>query len=374
MKSVSVELRGITKEFKAYHDEPRTDKQKNQPTYAVKDVNFTAQEGEFVTLLGPSGCGKTTTLRMIAGFEEPTGGDILFGGASVKNLPPHKRNASMVFQSYALFPHMTVFENIAYGLRLRKMPDGAVNEKVHSFMENMGLKGMGNRLISQLSGGQQQRVALTRALITEPSVLLFDEPLSNLDAKLRVQMREEIRSLQKRLNITAIYVTHDQEEAMVLSDKMIVMNRGEIAQMGGPQDIYHKPSSRFVAEFMGNANFVIADILEKDGAQLKIRLLGQEMSIRSGDAIPDSKNILCMFRPEAVALELSGDSSQKGIIKHITNLGSHIHVTVDIQNTLIQCLALNSASSAEYHRGKTAGIRIEPSRVHILKDEFPPEK
>ncbi len=362
MKSVSVELRDVCKKFKPH------DGKSGEETFAVKNVSFTAAEGQFVTLLGPSGCGKTTTLRMVAGFEEPSGGDILFGSTSVINTPPNKRNASMVFQSYALFPHMTVFENIAYGLKLRKMQNADIQKKVLGFMDTMGLKGMENRRISQLSGGQQQRVALTRALITEPSVLLFDEPLSNLDAKLRVQMRDEIRSLQQRLKITALYVTHDQEEAMVLSDTMIVLNKGEIAQIGTPQEIYRRPASRFVAEFMGNANFLEAEITGQEGNTLNIILLGEKMRVTSPSGAIKNKKAVCMLRPEAVTLTLPEQSALKGKIKQIVNLGSHSHVTVEVNASLLKCLVLHSAVGTMPREAQNVGIMFHQESVHILPD------
>lgn len=363
MKSVSVELRDVRKKFKPH------DGKSGDEMFAVKDVSFMAAEGEFVTLLGPSGCGKTTTLRMVAGFEEPSSGEILFGNTSVINTPPNKRNASMVFQSYALFPHMTVYENIAYGLKLRKMQSADIQKKVLESMDTMGLRGMENRRISQLSGGQQQRVALTRALITEPSVLLFDEPLSNLDAKLRVQMREEIRSLQKRLNITALYVTHDQEEAMVMSDKMIVMNKGEIAQIGTPQDIYRRPSSRFVAEFMGNANFLEAEIAGQDGNALNIILLGEKIRVPSQSVALKNKKAVCMLRPEAVTLTPPEQSALKGKITHIVNLGSHVRVTVEINQHILESLLLFSPKTFSLHVEDNVGIQFHEENLHILSQD-----
>lgn len=362
MKSVSVELRNVCKKFTPHGGKS------GEESYAVKNVSFTAAEGELVTLLGPSGCGKTTTLRMVAGFEEPSSGDILFGGASVINTPPNKRNASMVFQSYALFPHMTVYENIAYGLKLRKMPDADIQKKALEFMDTMGLGEMENRHISQLSGGQQQRVALTRALITEPSVLLFDEPLSNLDAKLRVQMRDEIRSLQKRLSITTLYVTHDQEEAMVLSDKMVLMNRGEIAQIGAPQEIYGKPSSRFAAEFMGNANFIETEIKGQEGNVLTISLFGESVKTTSPSNTLKNKKVICMVRPEAISITSAEKAALKGKITHVVNLGSHSHVTVEINTFLLQCLAFHSSSDLKLRVGETAGLSFHEEAIHILPD------
>ena len=225
-------------------------------TRAVDDIDLETEPGEFLTLLGPSGCGKTTTLRMVAGFESPTSGEILLDGADMTRLTPDKRPMSMVFQSYALFPHLSVYDNVAYGLKLKKMGKTELSEAVESALTSMDLVKFAQRAPNQLSGGQQQRVALARAMVMRPKVLLFDEPLSNLDAKLRVAMRAEIRSLQQRLGITALYVTHDQDEAMAMSDRIVVMNKGKIEQIGTPDEIYRRPASVFVADFIGSANFL----------------------------------------------------------------------------------------------------------------------
>ena len=249
-----VRLEGVSK----IYQDPKTKKEFK----AVDSVNLTIEPGEFVTLLGPSGCGKTTTLRMIAGFESPDEGEIYLGDEAINALTPNKRDTAMVFQSYALFPHMTIFDNVAYGLKLRKIPKGEIKQKVFDMLDLVGLEGMENRYTNQLSGGQQQRVALARALVVEPGVLLFDEPLSNLDAKLRVQMRTEIRRIQQALGITAIYVTHDQSEAMAISDNIILMKKGVIAQMGSPTEIYYHPNSEFVADFIGECNFLKGPITQ----------------------------------------------------------------------------------------------------------------
>ena len=245
---------------KIYQD-PKTGKE----FYAVKDTSLTIEPGSFVTLLGPSGCGKTTTLRMIAGFESPDEGEIYLGDEPINELTPNKRDTAMVFQSYALLPHYNVFDNVAYGLKLRKVPADEIKQRVTKILELVELGGMESRMTNQLSGGQQQRVALARALVIEPSVLLFDEPLSNLDAKLRVTMRTEIRRIQQEVGITAIYVTHDQSEAMALSDNIIIMSKGVVAQMGTPQEIYYHPVNEFVADFIGEANFLKGPMTGRDG-------------------------------------------------------------------------------------------------------------
>src|SRR5574339_1303948 len=246
---------------------------------AVHDVNLEINKGELVTLLGPSGCGKTTTLRMIAGFEFPTSGTIALDGQEINSLPPHKRDMSMVFQSYALFPHLTVFENVAYGLNVQRLSQKVIAERVEKVLELVHLVGYGDRAPGQLSGGQQQRVALARALVMEPKVLLMDEPLSNLDAKLREEMRTEIRRIQKELNITSVYVTHDQIEAMTLSDRVVVMNQGLIEQIGSPVEVYRFPNSRFVANFIGRANFIGGTVLAQHGPELTVRTLGESITL-----------------------------------------------------------------------------------------------
>ena len=242
---------------------------------AVDAVSLDIRPGEFVTLLGPSGCGKTSTLRMIAGFEEPTSGSVQLDGADMNHVAPNRRPMSMVFQSYALFPHLTVRENVSYGLRLKKLGEKQLREEVDIVLTIMNLNAYADRAPHQLSGGQQQRVALARALVMRPKVLLFDEPLSNLDAKLRVQMRNEIRRLQKRLGITSIFVTHDQDEAMTLSDRVVVMNRGRIEQIDAPEIVYRRPASVFVADFIGRANFLDATVV----ARSEERRVGKECPV-----------------------------------------------------------------------------------------------
>ena len=278
-------------------------------TVALDRIDLDVAEGELVALLGPSGCGKTTTLRCIAGFEDPTGGSIELAGKRIDLVPPDRRGATMVFQGYALFPHLSVFENVAYGLRVRHVSGAALRDRVAAALTLVGLAGYEQRRPQQLSGGQQQRVALARALVLEPKLLLFDEPLSNLDAKLREQMRFEIRGLQQRVGITSLYVTHDQAEAMTLADRVAVMNDGRIAQLGTPRQIYDEPADRFVAAFVGHANFVRGIVRAREGAALVVDALGgtRRTSAPAG-SYPAGAHVEVMVRPEEVqvsALEMA---------------------------------------------------------------------
>ncbi|MGO1414082.1 MAG: ABC transporter ATP-binding protein, partial [Microbacterium gubbeenense] len=250
LNAARLTLRGLSKRYSADPSIPA----------AVESIDLDIEPGEFVTLLGPSGCGKTSTLRMIAGFETLTEGTIDLDGVDISGMPPNRRPMSMVFQSYALFPHLSVRDNVSYGLKLKKMSASRIAEDVDGILAIMNLSGLADRAPHQLSGGQQQRVALARALVMRPKVLLFDEPLSNLDAKLRVQMRHEIRLLQRRLGITSIFVTHDQDEAMTMSDRIVVMSKGCIEQVGAPSEVYRRPASMFVADFIGRANFLDAEV------------------------------------------------------------------------------------------------------------------
>lgn len=306
---------------------------------AVRDVSFEIPAGTLVTLLGPSGCGKTTTLRMIAGLELPTSGRILIGERDVSGLPASERDVSMVFQSYALFPHMSVIENVAYGLTVSGTAKAAAHAAAREALKSVGLEGKEERLPSELSGGQQQRVAVARALVLEPSVLLFDEPLSNLDAKLRRSMREEIRDLQQRLGVTVVYVTHDQEEALAVSDHIVVMNHAEIAQIGSPRDLYERPETVFVATFMGDANLVPAELRHLNETQGEVRLGDLTLAVahRNIDAGP----VQISLRPESLAVRASSRTSSEnahpvsvlqGVIRKAAYLGTHIeyHVTTDL--------------------------------------------
>jgi iron(III) transport system ATP-binding protein len=297
-------------------------------TVAVAGVSLTIEPGELVTLLGPSGCGKTTTLRIVAGLETAGSGRVFIGDTEVTHLPPNARDVTMVFQSYALFPHLTVFENVAYGLRVLKQPEAEVQKAVRDVLELVGMPGLEGRSPSALSGGQQQRVAVARALVMQPKVLLFDEPLSNLDAKLRKRMREEIRLLQQRLGITAIYVTHDQAEALAISDRIVVMDRGRVSQIGTPLELYHAPGNRFVAEFIGEANFLAAQIESVEDGWAGIRIGPQRLRVRSRSAAAGPVTVLA--RPEAIRIRTQGEGLA-GTIQKVSYLGSSADYTVETE-------------------------------------------
>jgi len=307
--------------------------------YAARDVTIDVAPGEFLTLLGPSGCGKTTALRMIAGFEIPDGGRVVFGGQDVTLLPANQRGIGFVFQNYALFPHLSVFENVAYGLRVRGQAGGAIGTAVSDVLKLVGLAGYESQFPAQMSGGEQQRVALARAIVIRPRVLLFDEPLSNLDAKLRVEMRHEIRTLQQRLAITTVYVTHDQEEAMAISDRIAVMQGGTIVQTGSAEDLYHRPATRFVAQFIGRANLIDARVHETADERIAVDALGHRFLLahpRAGTAGGGAPRLL--LRPEAISLAKAVGRADEvaGTVVSRTFLGEKIEYVVECAGVHLQ--------------------------------------
>ena len=344
---------------KIYQD-PKTGKD----FYAVKDTSLTIEPGSFVTLLGPSGCGKTTTLRMIAGFESPDEGEIYLGDEAINELTPNKRDTAMVFQSYALLPHYNVFDNVAYGLKLRKVPKDEIKERVMKILDLVELTGMEARMTNQLSGGQQQRVALARALVIEPSVLLFDEPLSNLDAKLRVSMRTEIRRIQQRVGITAIYVTHDQSEAMALSDQIIVMSKGVVAQMGTPQEIYYHPVNEFVADFIGEANFLKGTMKDRSGNKVTLDIQGNPLMVDGREDMETGKEYTVVLRPEAASLADEGGMPCKVVLSCF--MGSYQNYHVMVGNTLVKLEEHNPKNKRIYDVGETCSLVFDPASVHVL--------
>lgn len=287
-----VELRGVTKRF--------------AETLAVDDVSLNIERGKFLTLLGPSGCGKTTTLRMIGGFEYPTAGEIYISGEPMGNKPPYQRDSSMVFQSYALFPHMTVADNIGYGLRERKVPKADIEQRVNEMLSLVELEGYGNRKPGQLSGGQQQRVALARSLVIEPTVLLLDEPLGALDLKLRRQMQIELKRIQERVGITFVYVTHDQEEALTMSDHIAVMNHGKVEQFGSAEEIYDHPQTYFVADFMGAENILAGQVKAVEGSKVLVEVAGSMLGLPA-DGYQSGQQVSIMVRPQRVELAPASD-------------------------------------------------------------------
>jgi iron(III) transport system ATP-binding protein len=360
-KSVSVTLQNVTKKFK--------DVKGKADVIAVNAADFVVEPGELVTLLGPSGCGKTTTLRMIAGFELPTEGKILIGDTDVTMLPPNKRDTATMFQSYGLFPHMSVFDNVAYGLKLRKRPVEEITKRVNESLALVGLESYGGRAPSKLSGGQQQRVALARSLIVTPSVLLLDEPLSNLDALLREQMRVEIKRIQKTLGITAVYVTHDRVEAMSLSDRVIVMKNGFIRQIGPPDEIYEKPDSRFVAGFVGKAAFFPVKVGDKAEAFWSCILDGKEVMVEhAAPGLKKGDNAVLMARPESLRLAEKGLGHINGRVRMNVYLGNSMEsfVHTPFGEVLVQ---IDDPHSKKIHpEGAEVSIDFAPDRVRILNE------
>ncbi|MCR4908262.1 MAG: ABC transporter ATP-binding protein [Lachnospiraceae bacterium] len=357
---MSKEKKGIKLEHisKIYRD-PKT----KQDFYAVHDANLTIEPGSFVTLLGPSGCGKTTTLRMIAGFESPDEGEIYLGGEAINALTPNKRDTAMVFQSYALLPHYNIFDNVAYGLKLRKLGKEEIKEKVTAILKLVGLEGMEARMTNQLSGGQQQRVALARALVLEPGVLLFDEPLSNLDAKLRVSMRTEIRRIQQEAGITAVYVTHDQSEAMAISDRIIIMEKGVVSQTGSPQEIYYHPTNEFVADFIGEANFLRGKAVSVSGGKAELEIEGSRIEV-SQEGITEGRDCTLVLRPEAALIADKGQLPCKVILSCF--MGSYQNYHVMVGDTLVKITDFNPKNKKIYNVGDTAFVAFDVENTHIL--------
>ncbi len=342
---------------------------------AVDNVNLDIEPGEFVTLLGPSGCGKTTTLRIVAGFEDATSGRVELDGQNLVELPPNKRPMAMVFQSYALFPHLSVRENIAYGLKLKKIPAAELREQVELALTSMNLNSLADRAPNQISGGQQQRVALARAMVMRPKVLLFDEPLSNLDAKLRVRMRLEIRRLQRRLGITSLYVTHDQSEAMSLSDRIVVMNAGKVEQAAPPDEIYQRPASIFVADFIGRANFLTAEVLHVAEGTARIRVLDREMDVPSHPDVVPGEPAQLLVRPESMRVEgvradeeyqdVSGDH---GRVLAAVFYGEVVEYEVETERGTVVVIDPDPDTSAIHPEGSEVRLSFSGSKAWLLPE------
>ncbi len=359
-----IELKNVCKEFDGVS--------------VVENFNFSVKKGEFVTFLGPSGCGKTTTLRMIAGFELPTSGEILLNGEDISSLPPNKRPVNTVFQKYALFPHLNVFDNVAFGLKLKriettyvdkkgntktkykKIPQQVVAEKVNKALEVVDLAGFEKRSISTLSGGQQQRIAIARAIVNEPEILLLDEPLGALDLKMRKEMQLELKAMHKRLGITFIYVTHDQEEALTMSDTIIVMSDGSIQQIGTPEDIYNEPQNTFVADFIGESN-IFSGVMPKDG---QVRFCGKAFPCLDGGFEKDEP-VDVVVRPEDVIITTPEEGILKGKVTSVIFKGIHYQI-------LVQCgryeIEIQSTSAPKV--GEMVGLTVQPDGIHVMKKIF----
>lgn len=329
-----------------------------EDTHVLKNINFEIEKGKFYTLLGPSGCGKTTILRIIAGFTDVSNGKVTLNGEDVTKLPPNKRKVNTVFQDYALFPHMNVFENIAFGLRLKKTPENIIKEKVADALKMVQLSGYENREISQMSGGQQQRVAIARALVNEPEVLLLDEPLSALDLKLRTDMQYELRELQQRLGITFIFVTHDQEESLAMSDEIFVMSKGEIVQSGTPVDIYDEPINRFVADFIGESN-IVDGVMKED---YLVEFVGKEFECADA-GMRQNEKVEIVIRPE----DLSLTSIEKGklTVEVDTQLFRGVHYEIICYDENGNEWMIHSTRKAEV--GSKVGLYFEPHDIHVMR-------
>ena len=323
----------------------------------LDNINLNIYDNEFLTLLGTSGCGKTTTLRIIAGFETPDSGDVLFLGEDIRELPPHKRNVNTVFQRYALFPHLNVYENIAFPLREKKVPREEIDAKVQEMLSLVALKGFDKRSVTSLSGGQQQRVAIARALISKPKVLLLDEPLAALDLKLRKDMQQELKNIQKATGITFIFVTHDQEEALSMSDTVVVMSEGKIQQIGTPIDIYNEPTNAFVADFIGESNIIPGIMLEDYRVSFSDHVFE---CVDSGFASREAVDVV--IRPEDVDIVPEEKGMLKGIVTSVTFLGVHYEIIVDINDFKWMIQTTDYVGENEH-----IGISIDPDAIHIMK-------
>ena len=343
MKKI-IELKNITKSFDG-----------EQPV--LKNINLDIYDNEFLTLLGPSGCGKTTLLRLIGGFEAPDEGDVIFLGDRINNMPPHKRNVNTVFQKYALFPHLNVFENVAFPLREKRVPKAEVEQRVKEMLSMVALTGFEHRSVTSLSGGQQQRVAIARALISRPKVLLLDEPLAALDLKLRKDMQQELKNIQKAMGITFVFVTHDQEEALSMSDTVVVMSEGKIHQIGTPVDIYNEPVNAFVADFIGESNIL-------DGVMLsdyKVRFSGQVFECLD-KGFGKNEPVDVVVRPEDVDIVPLEQGQLTGVVTSVTFMGVHYEIIVDVSGFKWMIQTTDFVDVDE-----TIGIQLEPDAIHIMK-------
>ena len=359
---IELEVEGLTRRY--------------SPQVTVGPISFEVRAGEFFSLLGPSGCGKTTTLRCIAGFETPNAGVIRLQGERLDDKPPHRRDVGLVFQNYALFPHLSVFDNVAFGLKLRRVAKAEIIERVGRILRLVDLSALADRFPAQLSGGQQQRVAIARSLVLEPSILMFDEPLSNLDFKLRIQMRDELKSLQRRLGKTTIYVTHDQTEALALSDRIAVLSHGHIEQIGTPDEIYERPTTSFVAEFIGSSNLLKAMIVERRGREVIVET-ERGLRLRSAgddDAAADGAEVAVLIRPERIQIKASGAEGTPGHnrfrarIVAVTYLGDDLRLDLELAGSQVLQGALKNAGAArDWAPAQLVDILVDPADLRLLR-------
>jgi spermidine/putrescine transport system ATP-binding protein len=357
-----VELRSVTKRFGSFT--------------AVVDVDLQIRAGEFITLLGPSGCGKTTLLRMISGFETPTSGAVLLAGKDVSHEPPYRRDVNQVFQSYALFPHMSVRENIEFGLKMKKVAKGEIDGRVRAAIAMVSLAGFEERKPHQLSGGQRQRVALARAIVCRPKVLLLDEPLSALDAKLRHAMQVELKELQKKLGITFIFVTHDQEEALTMSDRIAVIHKGRIEQLGDATAIYHRPKTTFVANFIGQANILEAEVVSRDGGRARVRLEGGlELTVSAAELPTAAAKVLVSVRPEKIWIRKRPDEAHENCFEATVESElfkgaiDQLRLKLDSGVTLTAVVANESSAQEAVHEGDRVYAHLHPDDVVIVHED-----
>jgi spermidine/putrescine transport system ATP-binding protein len=363
----SVSLKGVTKRFGNFT--------------AVDDLDLDLRSGEFFTLLGPSGCGKTTTLRMIAGFETPDAGQVLIDGSDVAAMPPHKRPTNTVFQSYALFPHMSVRDNVAYGLKRRGTDKGEVDRRVQAELERVGLWGEANRRPNQLSGGQQQRVALARAVVNLPKVLLLDEPLGALDLKLRKNLQVELKRIQKEIGITFVYVTHDQEEALTMSDRIAVMNRGIVEQVAGPEEVYERPTTTFVAGFIGVSNLMPGTVRSLNGGRATVELEAGVTVEADGHSLGTGERCHAVVRPEKLVVSVAGNGSRPdsstqqsvdGVVASSVYLGTATQLVVELKGGSRMTVLVPNASESQRQQLPGGGAQVHlawtPEHIHLVRE------
>ncbi len=354
--SVGITLRDVSAAFRSPEGED---------VLAVRGIDLEVRPGELLTLLGPLGCGKTTTLRMIAGFQDPSMGEILIGERDVTHVPANRRDIGFVFQSYALFPHLSVFDNVAYGLRIRRKDAAEIRAAVEDVLNLVGLEGLAKRFPNELSGGQQQRVALARAIVIRPRVLLFDEPLSNLDAKLRVEMRTEIQRLQRTLGITTVYVTHDQEEAMAISDRIAVMHGGRIVQIGTAEELYRRPATAFVANFLGRANILAGIVRDSEPGRITLEVKGAALPFACPTPYPAGTALCAIVRPENIGVGKAGPL--QGEVVSRMYLGEKTEYVVRVADLVLQVVRYGAPDDVGFAPGERVGVALPSTGVQVFE-------